>query len=221
MADTPSERELCERYASLYPGAVTDVLDEMGHLDQTMDPSIAPLDREMTTAGIAYPVVGRPNDDLDPDENIRNIVTMFSDVPENAVLTYQTDDDVAAHIGELSVTALKEAGCRGAVVDGGARDVDYILNRDLPVFARYNTPADAVPRWEILDWDVTATVGGIEVSPGDVVLGDVDGVVVIPREVAVDVLEAAERVVNTENEVRAAVLDGVTPLDAYEEHGKF
>jgi regulator of RNase E activity RraA len=218
----PSLEELTGRYEALYPGAVVDVLDDRGFEDQTMRAGIAPLRDGMRTAGIAYPVVGRPNRSVDPDANMHEILRMLGDAPAHGVLTYQTNDDGdAAHLGELSVVALKAAGVNGAVLDGGVRDVSYVLDEDFPVFSKYRTPADAVPRWEILDWGGTAVVGGVEVSAGDVVLGDVDGVVVVPEDIRLSVLEAAEELAETESEVRDAVREGMAPLDAYDEYGVF
>lgn len=220
--DELSLAELTSRYEALYPGAVVDVLDDRGFEDQTMRAGIAPLRDGMRTAGIAYPVVGRPNRSVDPEANMREILRMLGEAPEHGVLAYQTNDDGdAAQLGELSVVALKAADVEGAVVDGGVRDVSYILEEDFPVFSAYRTPADAVPRWEILEWGESAVVGGVDVAAGDVVLGDVDGVVVVPEEVRRPVLEEAEELAGTENEVRAAVREGVAPLDAYDEYGVF
>lgn len=217
-----SAAELCERYSNLYTGAITDVLDtEFGTYDQTMDKRIEPLTQGMSCVGIAFPVVGRPNRSVDPDENVANILTMLGEAPEDAVLTYQTNDTEAAHLGELSTTALEAQGCNGAVVDGCVRDVSQMLEQGFPVHTRYKTPADALPRWEILDWNVTAVVGGVEVHPRDIVVADADGVVVIPRELALDVLEAAEELASSEDEVREAVENGTAPLAAYNEHGTF
>jgi regulator of RNase E activity RraA len=213
--------ELCDRYAALYPGAATDVMDELGLADQTLDNAIGPVAPEMSVAGVAFPVVGRPNRSVDEEENVRNILRMLGEAPADSVLVYDTNDPQFSHIGELSVEALLARGCRGAVLDGGARDVGHILDSGFPTFTRHETPADAVPRWELLDWDVPAVVGGVRVEPGDVVLGDVDGVVVVPREHAVEVLERAEALVETEDEVRAAVREGTAPLDAYERFGRF
>lgn len=221
MTERIPTAELCDRYASLYPGAIADVLDDVGYDDQTLDPGIGPLEDRMITAGVAYPCVGRPNRSVEDDQNIRNILQMLGDAPEHAVVVYETNATDSAQIGELSVECLLANGCRGAVLDGGARDLDYILENDFPLFTRFRTPADAVPRWELLDWDTSAVVGGVEVSPGDVVVGDVDGVVVIPADVAEDVLLEAEELAETENAVRDAVRDGVHPLDAYEEYGVF
>lgn len=221
MTDEIPTAELCDRYAKLYPGAITDVLDDLGYEDQTLDYDINPVKDAMTTAGIAYPCVGRPNRGLDEEENIRNILRMLGNAPEDAVVVYETNGRGSAHIGELSVECLLANDCRGAVLDGGARDLDFILQNDFPLFTRYRTPADAVPRWEILDWDTDAVVGGVEVSPGDVVVGDVDGVVVVPAEIAEDALQRAEELADTENHVREAVRNGADPLEAYDEYGVF
>jgi regulator of RNase E activity RraA len=105
----------------------------------------------------------------------------------------------------LSTTALAVRDCRGAVVDGGVRDVRFITEQGFPVFSRYETPADAPPCWRLDDRDVPAHVGGVEVRSGDMLVGDVDGVVYVPEAVAEDVLERAEAKAGTEDEVRAAV----------------
>lgn len=221
MTGDISTTELCDRYTDLYPGAITDVLDDMGYEDQTLDYEITPLKDEMSLAGVAYPCIGRPNRGLNEEENIRNILKMLGDAPTDSVVIYETNGNGSAHIGELSVECLVANDCRGAVLDGGARDLRYILKNDFPLFTRYRTPADAVPRWEILDWDTEAVVGGVDVSPGDIVVGDIDGVVVVPEEVAQDVLQEAEELTDTENHVRDAVREGTHPLEAYDEYGVF
>lgn len=221
MDDQMAESELCERYAKLYPGAITDILDEIGYEDQTLSQEIGPIEDGMTTSGLAYPIVGRPNRSIDAEENITRILRMLGDASPESVLIYQTNDEKYSHIGDLSVAALKAQGCRGAVIDGGARDVSAILEMNFPVFTTHLTPEDAVPRWELLDWDCSAVVGGVDVNPGDIVVGDVDGVVVVPQHLAIDVLERAEELVQTENEVRKAVANGMKPIDAYRQFGEF
>ena len=97
---------------------------------------------------------------------------MLGSVPPGHVAVYQTNDRTSAHLGELSVTSLASRGCAGAVIDGGARDAEYILREDFPVFARYVTPQDCVPRWELLaHGDVTIVVGGVRIAPGDWIVG--------------------------------------------------
>ena len=221
MSDEISRKELCERYQALYPGAVADVLDDRGLQDQTMHPDLSPLTKDMHLAGIAFPVVGRANRSVDPETNIRNILEMLGDAPAETALAYDANDDQFAHLGELSATAQERRDVRGAVIDGGVRDVKKMLDLDFPVFRRYNTPADAVPRWELLDWNVETVVGGVNVRPGDLLVGDVDGVVVVPQEHRESVLLEAEEIAKTENDVRSAVENGMDPLDAYEKYGKF
>lgn len=213
--------ELCERYEALYPAAVTDTLDEMGYGRRTLPTSIEPLRPEARMAGIAFPLVGHPVEAGDYEENIRRFLEMLGDAPEHGVLAYETNDEDAAHIGELTTTALAERGCRGAVMDGGARDVRYIREQGFPVFCEYTTPKDAPPRWYIDDWGVPVTIGEVEVRPGDVLVGDADGVACVPRDVAEEVLTEAEAMVDSESEIRELVREGVDPLDAFEEHGEF
>lgn len=216
-----SDGELCDRYEQLHPGAVADGLDALGYERRTLRSDIGPLTLDTRMAGLAFPVRGHPDEGADYDENIERFLQMLGEVPEHGVVAYETNDDEAAHLGELSTTALAAGGCRGAVVDGGVRDVRFILEQGFPVFSRYRTPVDAPPRWRLDDWDVPALVGGVEVRPGDVLVGDVDGVVCVPSDVAEAVLDRAETKAGTEDEVREAVRDGTAPLDAYREFGAF
>src|SRR5207248_2980503 len=101
---------------------------------------------------------------------------------------------------------------RGAVIDGSTRDAASIARVRFPTFVRYRSPQDSVPRWRVTDWGQPLTLGGVRVSLGDIVVGDLDGVVVVPRRVAHEVLQRCERLVGTENKVRTAVRRGMTPL---------
>lgn len=143
-------------------------------------------------------------------------------MPPGHVAVYQTNDRASAHLGELSVTSLASRGCAGAVIDGGVRDVDYILREEFPVFARYVTPQDCVPRWELLAHGAVAiVVGGVRVAPGDWIVGDQDGLVIVPGERVDEILVEAEDKVATENEIRESVRGGTLPLNAYERYGTF
>src|SRR3954449_1898299 len=214
--------DLAARFSSVYTGALTDVLDRHGLLQQTLPPELAPLREGMRLAGPVYPVLGRPHPGHDYDTSIRLLLEMLGSVPPEHVAVYQSNDRACAHLGELSATSLASRGCAGAVIDGGARDVDFILRVGFPVFTRYVTPQDCVSHWELLGHgDVTIVVGGVRVAPGDWIVGDRDGVVVVPGERVEDVLAEAEEKVATENQIREAVRQGTLPLDAYERHGTF
>jgi regulator of RNase E activity RraA len=221
MSSTVPPGELCERYEQLYTGLITDVMDDLGHESRTMSSALKPLDRRQTFAGLAFTAVGYENHSVDYDEQIHRFLKMVGDVPEHAVLVLEANATESAQVGELTTTALEEQGCRGVVTDGGLRDSEFVLEQGFPVHCGHRTPADSLYRWELLDWDTTAVVGGVEVSPGDVVIGDIDGVVVVPEEIAEAVLHEAEAMRSDEDAVREGIRDGMTPLEAYEEYGAF
>ncbi len=127
-----------ERFAAIYTAALADILDARGHHDQTLPPSIRPLERGTRLAGPAYTVKGGPAANHDPaeyDEAIRKVLWMLGDVSEGHVAVYACAQDVSAHLGELSVTSLKARGVAGCVLDGGCRDVGFILEEGFPVFS--------------------------------------------------------------------------------------
>jgi 4-hydroxy-4-methyl-2-oxoglutarate aldolase len=107
------------------------------------------------------------------------------------------------------------------VIDGGCRDVEEILGQGFPVFCRYTTPADAVPRWRIERWNSPVRIGSVRVDPGAYVVADRDGIVAIPASLIHEVFTRAEELVATENEIREAVREGVSPLEAYDRYGIF
>jgi regulator of RNase E activity RraA len=218
----PTETGTAARFAALYTAAIADILDRRGLLAQTLPHELVPLRPGMRLAGPAYPVEGRPHTGHDYDSAIRRVLEMLGAVPPGHVAVYQTNDHESAHLGELSVTSLKARGCAGVVLDGGCRDVDLILAEDFPVFARYTTPQDCVPRWELTGHgDVTVTIGDIRVARGDWVVGDGDGIVVVPENLVEAVLAEAEEKAAVETEIRTAVRTGELPLAAYETYGTF
>jgi regulator of RNase E activity RraA len=218
----PATGDLARRFSALYTGALTDVLDRHGYLQQTLSAEILPLRAGMRLAGPVYPVLGRPHPGHDYDTSIRRILEMLGSVPAGSVAVYETNDRSAAHFGELSATSLASRGCAGAVLDGGARDAEFILREGFPVFSRYVTPQDCVPRWELMaHGDVSIVVGGVQIAPGDWIVGDRDGLVIVPGHQVEEILTEAEDKVATENEIRSSVREGMLPLEAYERFGTF
>ena len=210
-----------DRFASIYTAAIADILDAHGHRDQTLPPSIRPLAPGMRLAGPAYTVQGRPAETADYDVALRKVLTMLGEVPAGHVAVYACAHDVTAHLGELSVTSLKARDVAGCVLDGGCRDVRFILDEGFPVFSRFFTPEDSTWRWELEATQIPVTIGRVRIAPGDWVVGDDDGVVVVPQAIAEIVLTEAAEKAATESEIRAAVRDGVPPLEAYERFGTF
>jgi regulator of RNase E activity RraA len=175
----------------------------------------------MRLAGQAFTVEGRPSEHGDWDAAIRKTLAMLGAVPSGHVAVYQCHHDRSAHFGELSATSLQSRGVAGCVIDGGCRDVRLIEAIGFPVFARFVTPEDSTWRWEVTATQVPIAIGTVRVEPGDWVVGDGDGVVVVPASVAGQVLDVAESKVRTESEIRKAVADGMSPLEAYERFGTF
>ena len=214
---------LPRRFARIYTAAITDVMDELGLQRQTLPSALQPLTASMRTAGYAFTARGRPHrgSPRERDATLRRFLGMIGAVPSDSVLVLAANDTVAAHFGELSMEALRRRKVRGAVIDGATRDASLIARAGFPTFVRYRTPQDSVPRWRVSDWGQPVTIGGVRISLGDIVVGDLDGIVVVPRRVAHDVLVRCERLVGTENKVRTAVKRGMTPLEAYEKFGAF
>ena len=124
-------------------------------------------------------------------------------------------------MGELSAETLHYKKVRGYVVDGGCRDSEFILKIGFPVFCSFTTPADIVARWVPDRFGEPVTIGTVTIRTGDYILGDRDGLVVLPAEIAQEVITETEHVVSTENKVRTAILDGMDPQQAYLKFGKF
>ena len=116
-----------ERFQAIYTAALADILDARGHHEQTLPPNIRPLERGMRVAGPAYTVKGGP--EANPT------VDAYDDAPAGHVAVYACEQDVSAHLGELSVTSLKTRGVAGCVLDGGCRDVRFILDEGFPCSA--------------------------------------------------------------------------------------
>lgn len=214
---------LPRRFARVPTAAVTDVLDELGLERQTLPAAIQPLVPEMRAAGYAFTARGRPRRSrpAEREATLRQFLRMLGAVPPDSVLVLAAHDDGAAHFGELSAEWLRARRVRGAVIDGATRDAALLRRLRFPTFVRYRSPQDSVPRWRVTDWAQPVQIGGVRVSLGDVVVADLDGVVIVPRRVAAEVLERCERVVGTESRVRRAIRRGVTPLEAYERFGRF
>jgi len=214
---------LPRRFAKLPTAAVTDVMDEMGLQRQTLPPAIQPLAPDMRAAGYAFTARGRARRGTprERDATLRRFLEMLAAVPADSVLVLATNDRAAAHFGELSAAWLRARRVRGAVIDGATRDSTMISRLRFPTFVRYRTPQDSVPRWRVSDWGLPVIIGGVRVTLGDVVVADLDGVVVVPRRAAYEVLVRCERLVGTESRVRAALRRGMPPLAAYEKFGSF
>ena len=214
--------DLVERLAAIpYTGAISDILDDMGLHHQVLPPDIQAIQPGQTVAGRALTVLGEPAPGRARDDYFLPVLNMLGSIQPGDVVVSQPSDRTVAHFGELCCETARFRGGRGVIIDGGARDLAYAAKLNFPVFARYRTPQDIVGRWRLTGCQVPITIGNVVVHPGDYVLGDLDGVVVIPKNAAEEVIGKAEALVHTEDLVRKAILEGVHPVKAYETYGRF
>jgi regulator of RNase E activity RraA len=214
-------KDLTARLACCYTGAIHDVLRAMGHDNCVLPTSLRPLDPVKKVAGPVWTVSGRIDRTRSRHDTLLGWTTLLSKAPAGHVVVCQPNNHEVALMGELSAETLKNKGVLGYVVDGGCRDCDFILAQGFPVFHTFFTPSDIVARWIPDHYAEPVTIGTVTIRSGDYLLGDRDGVVVIPREIVAEAIDRTEEVALTENKVREAIRSGMDPVEAYLQYGKF
>jgi regulator of RNase E activity RraA len=219
---TDADRDdLAQRLSRCYAAAVHDVLRAMGHAHCTLPHDVLPLDTSHAVAGEVWTVSGRFDATLDAHTTLLEWTGLLSRAPAGRVIVCQPHTHDVALMGELSAETLHRKGVRGYIVDGGCRDTAFITRLGFPVFCRFVTPKDIVGRWVPEGFGEPVTIEGVEIATGDWVIGDRDGVLVIPGAIAAEVVEKTEVAIGTESAVRKAILEGVDPREAYLRFGKF
>src|SRR5512139_1910137 len=219
----PGLEDMCARYQRLYAGLVFDVLEKRGLPNQALSHEIAPIDPQMKLAGPAFTFKGTTVAAKDDAVRFRRLKALQEmNHPCIEVRDRCTPYPVALY-GELSATAARAQGAVGAVVDGGTRDSGLLIRMGFPVFARYRSPVEAFGRVATLEHQVPILMTGeltdtVVVSPGDFVFGDIDGVLVIPKDIALDVLLEAEKLVGVEDAARADFGTGEDPVAVFKRH---
>jgi 4-hydroxy-4-methyl-2-oxoglutarate aldolase len=179
----------------LYTAVLSDVLDELGYPDQAMPPSIRPLDESLTMVGRARTGLYREVYTVVPGEN-----------------PYALE---IAPWGELLSTAARVRGAAGCLTDGFVRDIRQIRRMGFPVFHGGIAPLDSKGRGKVAEIDVPIRCAGVRVAPGDLVVGDADGVIVVPRAVESAALEKAFAKVQGENRTREALERGTSLAEVF------
>jgi len=203
-----------ERYLKVDTATVADVLDVMGHPNRGIASTFAPYPADAgKLAGWAYTICGemrRYRGGGDPDK-----MKAVDGIRAGEVSVWSGSGKGVCFFGELIALGMKVRGCTGALIDGGIRDIHWIARQEFPVYARYRTPVQSIGRWKVKSWQVPTRLPGatsryVTVNPGDFVLGDIDGVIVVPAGVAAAVLDKAERLTATEVKIRAELDAGAT-----------
>ena len=214
-------RTLTDRLRACYTGAVHDVLRMMGHERVVLPHDIKPIDPTLKLAGPAWTVSGHLDRTKTRHDTLLGWCTLLSKAPAGHVVVCQPHNREVALMGELSAQTLQARGVRGYVVDGGSRDTDLVLAQGFPVFCSFLTPSDIVARWIPDAYGAPVDIGGVTISTGDFLLADRDGVVIVPKAIAEEVVRRTEEVVSTESDMRKALIGGLDPIEAYNTYGKF
>jgi regulator of RNase E activity RraA len=204
----------------LFPAVVGDILDTLGFRNQFLPRAIQPLAPEMVVAGRAMPVLHR---DLAPGEVEEKpfglMLEALDDLKPGEVYLATGGSPDYALWGELMSTRAMHLGAAGAVLDGSSRDTPGILKLNFPTFAHGRYAQDQKGRGTVVDFRVPVELGGVKVPPGTILFGDIDGVLAIPLEAEQDVLHQALEKVEKENQVRAAIENGMSTVEAFARFG--
>ena len=208
-----------ERLQLLSTALVSDALDALGRRNQDMLPDIRYLAGPRRIAGMASTLQVVEVHEM-PMAPYKVQFESIDGLEADQILVVAAPDVASAFWGELITTGARRRGAVGAVVDGYCRDLSQIRDRnDFGVWARGTHPADSLGRLDAVDWNTPVTCRGVEVRPGDFVLCDTDGVVVVPTDLIEQTLGLAEDKKRTEDQVRKDLLSGSTIGDTYERFG--
>jgi len=203
----------------LYSAVVCDALDSLGLAHQS--PRV-PL-KSLTVPGV---LIGRCQTTLwaemahvDPRPYELELLAVDACRPDDVLIAAAGGSTRSGLWGELLSTAARRSGCVGAIVDGLVRDTVKMTAMGFPVYARGTSIYDSRDRNRVIDRGVPVEIDGVRFSPGDLVVADADGIVVVPQVVEAAVIEAAWKKVHAENTVRQAIAAGMTASEAFRKYG--
>lgn len=212
------DTEILARLSRLYTPVVSDALDALGFRDRSVDPAIVQLAGGGTLVGRAatLQVIAV---DAPPEQPYRVQFEAVDALQPGEIMVVSAPEVRSAFWGELITTRAMEKGCVGTIVDGYCRDLPKIRTHAFGVWARGTHPADSLGRLDAVSWNAPISCGGVRVAPGDYILGDVDGVVIVPQAAIMETLTLAEEKQRTEDEVRDTLRSGSTISDTYDKFG--
>ena len=207
---------LCTR--ELYTPVVGDVLDDLGFSHQFLPQAIQPLREEMKLAGRAMPVL--MIDVFGKQKKPFGLLTEALDQLQPGEIYLAGGGEMrCAYWGEILTATAKKRGAVGAVINGFHRDTPKVLEQDWPVFSRGRFAQDSAVRTQVADYRCSIEAGQVTVQPGDLVFGDLDGVVVVPKNVEAEVIERALAKAHGEKLVRKEIEAGMSSTAAFKKYG--
>jgi len=202
-----------------FSAVLQDVMDSMNLRDQCMAPSIKPLLPSMRAWGEARTIYLETVSEI-PEKPFQLEMELLDDTRRGQIIVAQCDaEKMSAFWGGLLTNAAVGHGAHGVIMDGGARDYEEIVELGFPVFSAGLIPYDSLGRMDGRDIDIPVTCGGVGVSPGDLVYGDVNGVVVVPSDAADEVINRAWEKVQGESKVREELRSGASVVKTFEKYG--
>ena len=227
MWTTDAELFALMREKKLFPAVIGDILDTMGLMNQFLSPQIKALRPDMVVLGRAMPVVeanafaatqaqGQTPLSRKP---FGLLFEALDDLHPNEVYIATGCAPQFALWGGLMTTRAMHLKAAGAVLDGYSRDTPEILEAGFPVFSLGGYAQDQGPRGKVIDYRVGIEINGVRIAPGDIVFGDLDGVLVIPRAAEEEAIRRALEKASTENQVRDAIRAGMSTVEAFRTFG--
>lgn len=202
----------------LYTAVVGDILDQLGRFHQFLPAQISALRPTDKLVGRAMPVVNATVYGV-PAKPFGLLTEALDQLEPGEVYLGSRVSVDSALWGEILTATATRLGAVGAVVDGYHRDTAQVLKTGFPVFSRGNYAQDSSARTVVQAFRVPVEVGQVTVFPGDLIVGDIDGVLVVPREIEAEVVERALLKASTENVVLKAIQDGMTSTEAFRVYG--
>ncbi|MEA2525305.1 MAG: 4-hydroxy-4-methyl-2-oxoglutarate aldolase [Thermomicrobiales bacterium] len=203
----------------LYVSVVSDVLDHQGLLDQAMSARLRPIAPTMRVVGRAHTVLTADIYERPAEPYRLEIAAVDALKPDDVMVGCTNGSERTCFWGELLSTAATARGAAGCVIDGHTRDALRIVEMGFPVFCTGFRPVDSSSRAIVIDYGVPVLCGGVIVHPGDIIFGDFDGIVVIPKDRLAETVEKALAKVEGENHSRDMLQQGYKLRDVYDKFG--
>ena len=203
----------------LFTAVVSDALDAAGYPNQSLPNLLLPMTGSTRLVGRSRTTLWEDIDYEDPAPYELELQAVDGCHPEDVMIAAAEGSTRSGIWGELLSTAARNRGCVGAIVHGAVRDIEQMRDMKFPVFASSACPYDSLNRQRVTAIDVPVTIAGLTFNPGDLVIADEDGLVVVPIEVEREVIGAAWEKVHAESVTRDAIRGGMTATEVYRKYG--
>lgn len=204
--------------SELYTPVVGDILDSLEYVHQFLPQPIQPMKEPMVVAGRAMPVL--MIDVYGPQKHPFGKLTEALDQLQPGEVYLASGGEMrCAYWGEILTATAKKRGAVGAVINGFHRDTPKVLEQNWPVFSRGRFAQDSSVRTQVVDYRCSIEVGQVKVEPGDLIFGDLDGVLIIPRTVEQNVISLALEKARGEKKVRQEIENGMSSTEAFRKYG--